>query len=479
MTTPTPEGLQEPALREAAQPFADLLAGSKATAPEYTIDLLICPEGSSNPYDWRGKINALRSALATLPQQAATGEGEAIAYLRHDKETGRDELSFTPIADMPFNRERFEQIALGPITTPQEDCLTKRVAEVVAEDGGCWSACSGCQESVDGYVSSKDYPRSRIFKCQPGSGCRECGGIGVVWQDSAFLAGYGEALSTPTSQPPAAETRLEEAGRQFARIKDVERALANGAHYADDPECHPCYPTLVAARQILEKLFAALTQPEPTAQQGGEEIMELRDRVQRARDSAGSHFTTLMNQTADQVIAALSAQQAAGEAEAVRELIEMLSPDGPKQDGATVFDHTPEEIGLHVMENHEAIRATLSAPTEPVAFASPGQLAQLADKTEEGGTYIPLRKTSVGNFTMALYATPQPTETQRIVDDLRADGWMVAVHNDYRLNGKYHTFWLFTHPNGRWIKGEGETDAQAIAEAASQASGEHLAGDKA
>ena len=71
--------------------------------------------------------------------------------------------------------------------------LADRIAEVVQEDGGCWSACSGCQESVDGYVSSRDYPYSPIFKCQPGGGCGECGGLGVVWQDGDFLAGYGEA----------------------------------------------------------------------------------------------------------------------------------------------------------------------------------------------------------------------------------------------------------------------------------------------
>lgn len=45
---------------------------------------------------------------------------------------------------------------------------------------------------------------------------------------------------------------------------------------------------------------------------------------------------------------------------------------------------------------------------------------------------------------------------------LRADGWRVAVHNDYRLNGEDYTFWLFTHPDGRWIKGEGRTDNEAI-----------------
>lgn len=47
---------------------------------------------------------------------------------------------------------------------------------------------------------------------------------------------------------------------------------------------------------------------------------------------------------------------------------------------------------------------------------------------------------------------------------LRQSGWSVAVHNDYRLNGLAHTFWLWTHPNGRWIKGEGLTDKAALAE---------------
>lgn len=48
-------------------------------------------------------------------------------------------------------------------------------------------------------------------------------------------------------------------------------------------------------------------------------------------------------------------------------------------------------------------------------------------------------------------------------DDLRADGWTVAVHNDYRQDGQSYTFWLFTK-NGRAVKGEGRTDAEALDE---------------
>ena len=50
-------------LREAAQPFADLLAGVKSTAPRYLIELVICPEGESHPFDWRPRIQALSAAL--------------------------------------------------------------------------------------------------------------------------------------------------------------------------------------------------------------------------------------------------------------------------------------------------------------------------------------------------------------------------------------------------------------------------------
>lgn len=49
-----------------------------------------------------------------------------------------------------------------------------------------------------------------------------------------------------------------------------------------------------------------------------------------------------------------------------------------------------------------------------------------------------------------------------VLNDIRAAGWSVAVHNDYRSNGKQYTFWLFTHANGRWVKGEGATDAEAL-----------------
>jgi hypothetical protein len=56
-----------------------------------------------------------------------------------------------------------------------------------------------------------------------------------------------------------------------------------------------------------------------------------------------------------------------------------------------------------------------------------------------------------------------PVQTLRLI---RERGWVVAVHNDYSLgrgkSARQMTFWLFTNPvTGRFVKGEGSTDAEA------------------
>jgi hypothetical protein len=53
--------------------------------------------------------------------------------------------------------------------------------------------------------------------------------------------------------------------------------------------------------------------------------------------------------------------------------------------------------------------------------------------------------------------------------ELRDNGWSVAVHNDYRLNGERMTFWLMTHDCGLYLKGEGKSDAEAIGQIDKQA----------
>ncbi len=54
-----------------------------------------------------------------------------------------------------------------------------------------------------------------------------------------------------------------------------------------------------------------------------------------------------------------------------------------------------------------------------------------------------------------------------ILDQLRARGWMVAVHNDYTRGSTRFTFWLLTR-GVHFIKGEGVTDDDALHECIGQ-----------
>lgn len=55
-----------------------------------------------------------------------------------------------------------------------------------------------------------------------------------------------------------------------------------------------------------------------------------------------------------------------------------------------------------------------------------------------------------------------------MLNELRALGWSVAIHNDYTLNGEEFTFYLFTKGTS-FIKGEGRTDIEALVECKRQA----------
>jgi hypothetical protein len=55
-----------------------------------------------------------------------------------------------------------------------------------------------------------------------------------------------------------------------------------------------------------------------------------------------------------------------------------------------------------------------------------------------------------------------PYTVEEMLLIFRQQGWRVAVHNDYQQDGKAWTFYLFTHSNGFWCKGEADNDLQAL-----------------
>lgn len=105
-------------------------------------------------------------------------------------------------------------------STEVVEALKQRVAEVVEEGDGFWQACSGCQEGADGYVPTTDYPYSHVFRCQPGGGCSECGGIGVIWDDTDYEDYAKFALELDKTERSAArlleelQTHVEAADKQ-------------------------------------------------------------------------------------------------------------------------------------------------------------------------------------------------------------------------------------------------------------------------
>jgi len=52
-------------------------------------------------------------------------------------------------------------------------------------------------------------------------------------------------------------------------------------------------------------------------------------------------------------------------------------------------------------------------------------------------------------------------------DDIREQGWLVACHYDYELEGEFQTFWMFTK-DGKALVGRGTSDGEALEEVRQQ-----------
>ena len=191
----------------------------------------------------------------------------------------------------------------------------------------------------------------------------------LTWKELLYAAPKPPILPTPTAQPHAAETRLrealDEAKRGFEAVQVLLSSMAGGR------------PSIMV-ETFIERIDAALTQPEPTAQQGVSAMgFNAAYKTWEARHGL-KPFVPTVDAFEAGWIAALSSQQAAGEAEAVGYMLRH------KETGAIFWDED-HCIWTHKPDAEEA--------------------------AEESGDHE----------AFALYATPQPTETQRIVAWLRED----------------------------------------------------------
>ena len=98
-----------------------------------------------------------------------------------------------------------------PVDKPDAEAIDPvAVNDASEDDKGLWRSCSGCHELDEGYPTGR---YSKALSCHVGLGCRECGGIGAVWDmlDYAEMADY---LSTP---PPSIPPKTE-----AVRVKPLE-----------------------------------------------------------------------------------------------------------------------------------------------------------------------------------------------------------------------------------------------------------------
>ncbi|MFQ6776923.1 hypothetical protein V6Z69_17090 [Cereibacter sphaeroides] len=82
-------------------------------------------------------------------------------------------------------RERAHRGCSGEAVPPTWQAVADDVARVLSEDCGAWVSCTGCYATDEGYPTAGADP---VFGCALGMGCRECGGLGAVWDPTDWSA---------------------------------------------------------------------------------------------------------------------------------------------------------------------------------------------------------------------------------------------------------------------------------------------------
>jgi cell division protein FtsB len=117
-------------------------------------------------------------------------------------------------------------------TMTEIDDWRARIADVVAEESANgaavgWRPCTGCHETCDGHEIGH-YPHSDVFGCSVGSGCSECGGLGVVWEywsKEALDDMQRDARRPPISEGVEAEAKIRAWTDKWVLYDDHKAAI--------------------------------------------------------------------------------------------------------------------------------------------------------------------------------------------------------------------------------------------------------------
>lgn len=110
-------------------------------------------------------------------------------------------------------------------SAPHTDPFSALAKDIEAFKGdGEWRSCTGCHDTEDGHPTAR-YLHSKVLGCEVGSGCHECGGLGVAWQDFSQYEITSDASPSAGAVVPKGSTVLSAEGTKLI-------AQAIGAHAA-------------------------------------------------------------------------------------------------------------------------------------------------------------------------------------------------------------------------------------------------------
>lgn len=119
--------------------------------------------------------------------------------------------------------------------------IVDSISTQISEGDGFWRSCSGCHELNEGRDTG---PYSETFKCTVGGGCRECGGIGAVWDATDY-----ESLADSMMRDD--ETAADNAAL-IAAVPGLVEALGIARDYLNEGASSPSH------LQVIDKIDAAL-----------------------------------------------------------------------------------------------------------------------------------------------------------------------------------------------------------------------------
>ncbi|EYS89529.1 hypothetical protein CF68_33110 [Cupriavidus sp. SK-4] len=139
----------------------------------------------------------------------------------------------------------------------------RAVAETVAEGAGFWATCTGCYDTEDGRPTQK-YAHSDVFGCELGNGCRECGGLGAVWDDTDYAAMVEFMEQRDTAPAPAASPALADEAVHYVLRQYFDVTAETAANVAHDLRCGAAPAPVAAPASDMGQDYAGLDCPHDT-----------------------------------------------------------------------------------------------------------------------------------------------------------------------------------------------------------------------